>query len=234
MLTRRIHDADSIDHADTADDADAGFSLIELLVTMTLTLIVGSIATAMLVATSGQAASTGSQSLTVSRARIALNSIISLLQSADTPTGNPGAAANRFDTMTATQLVFYSDVNNRSAQNTRTAPVKVSLQLSSTQVIESLYQPTSTTAGGTSNYPSNPTSTVTLLGGDTATMAAGSTFTYCTGAAPTDSTGACTAATTATQVASVGITLVMAGPSGATSSTQTFSASVAVPGVVTS
>lgn len=238
MLTRHpLHDATSpVAGEELADQPlrrDAGITLIELLVTMVLMGVVGSMCITFFVAASKTTGRTGSETLMAARARVAMSSMTQLLQLADSPT-IPGRFADRIETISPTQITFYTNANeNRAGSAERTAPLKVQLaftpvtQTTPAQLVQTTWQPLSPTGVGDVNYPQAATSTLILLGDDGTQLGTGGGFTYCTGDTPT--AAGCTATTDPSKVVTVGVTLVV---TGSNRSTQTFTSTTALIGSI--
>jgi type II secretory pathway pseudopilin PulG len=203
MLTRRMR-------ALRDQRTDAGFTLVDLLVSMIIMSIVGAMALGFVVSSSRSTTRTTDANFLTADARVAMTAITTLLRLADTPTSKAGYADHRFDQMTASQMTFYSNTNaNRVGSVVRGAPTKVMLTASGSQLIEKLYTPKSATvpADYTQNYASTATSTRVLLHGlgNPATV-----FTYCAGVDPAADT-CTTPATTGESVSAVTVRLVING-----------------------
>jgi type II secretory pathway pseudopilin PulG len=204
-------------------------SLTELLVSMTLMIIVGTIAVSFFVSSSKSASRASDASLATAQARTAMGAVTTLIRLADTPTAQAGFSTNRFENgFTAAQVTFYSNANNnRPGSGSRGAPDKVVLTATSTQLIEKLYPPKSATvpADYTQNYNSTPATTRVLVDG----LGSTSVFTYCAVYDPV-TTACATPATTGATVAGVTVTLTVTGLRGDT--TQTLTSTVGVTGAL--
>ncbi|SHH61716.1 hypothetical protein SAMN05443575_4201 [Jatrophihabitans endophyticus] len=212
-------------------DRDAGMSLIELMVGMGLATLVGALALVFFVGSTSQADRVSAQSLDASDVRVAADRIAAELRTADTPSARPGFAAGRFDTLTASRLVFYSNIDSTSRAGTagRTPPTKLDIYVENGALKEKRYAPTTkytdnypSSYNYANNYPTNPTSTSVLL----PTLGSSSVFSYCT--IDTDPTVKCTPAATATSIAAVNITLSVPAKSG--NAAQTLKTTVAITG----
>jgi type II secretory pathway pseudopilin PulG len=209
---------------------DAGMTLVELVVGMTLMTIVGAIALNFFVGTTAQANRVSEQSAVGGSARTAMTQIAKTLQVADTMTANSGYSNGRFaQAPTSTELAFYSNISpaGRSGTAIRSAPSEVDFKLTAGQLVESVYAPLSSTAPqstGTSNYPSTPTTKITLVTGITNSAV----FTYCSDA--TDPATTCTATTDPTAIAMVQVTITVQGLNN--TNPQTVQSGIAIPGQV--
>lgn len=173
---------------------DAGVTLIELVVSMTLMTLVGAMSLTFFVGSSRSTERTTADSQNVAQARFALSTVIDLLRLADSPT-SPGGT-DRFVSVSATGVTFYSNDNgNRSGTGPRTAPEKVLLDLTGNRLVEKDYAPT-TPGGATSTYPSTATATRILV----TALATGSAFAYTDDQANPTTSPASVAAVTVTLV----------------------------------
>lgn len=189
---------------DTA--SDAGMTLVELLVGMTILSIAADLSMGFFVGTSQQNQRSVDSSVTVANARVAVEAVSSTVQFADTPTNQAGYATARFPNMpTATSLTFYANLTgNRSGSASRTAPSKVSFTVTNGQLVEQVYAPLNANPTDyTQNYSSTPTTQRDLLDGITNTTV----FTYCTDR--TDPATTCTTATTTDSIAAVGVSILV-------------------------
>ena len=219
-----------------ADD-DAGITLIELILSMVISLIVLGTATTFFVGMLQQSSASATNTTNTSLARVALDSWSSLLSVADSPT-TAGAVTGRIASLTSTNVVFYADINNRTGTSGRTAPTEISLTIANGQLTEQHYAPTTPTAA-TSTYPTTPTSTIYLAGclknsssacitatGQVGSGSAGFTgYTSC-------ATGLCALAAGSTAydtIVAVGISFTMTDPHGGV--TNTFSTIASLPAV---
>jgi hypothetical protein len=195
---------------------------------MSLMTIVGAVGLSFFLGMNSASSRTTNASFTTASARVAMSSIAGALRLADTPTAQAGYPTGRFETVTASSIVFYSNLSSatRTGATSRSAPAKIAISVISGQLVEKIYWPKSPTIPATysTNYNATPTTTTVLVDklGNT------SVFTYCTAA--TDPAVSCTATSSGDSVASVGITLVLPGLNGETS--QTLQSTVAVTGAV--
>ena len=112
---------------------DAGITLAELMVAMTLTAIVGTMSTSFFVGASHAGNSTIATNQSTADARLTLDNWTGMLRVAGwlDPTGK----ADRFEEVTPTKIVFYANLANRNtASSVATAPTKVALLLDVTDV----------------------------------------------------------------------------------------------------
>lgn len=155
MLTRRTH------HHRPAPrvGADAGVTLIELMVGMVLAMIVGALTLSFFLTMDRASNDTVDSNVTTASARNVIEAWTRLLSLADSPQ-TAGDSAGRFEQITPTSVVFYANMNNNrsSTSGVRTAPTKVSLSLENGDLVERDYAPQSQLAPST--YPSTPTRTM--------------------------------------------------------------------------
>ena len=152
---------------------DAGMSIIELVVAMVVSLIVGVMALNFFVGTLNESAKTTTSTLVTAGARNVLDSVAQLIQVADSPL-QEGASSNRFEQIGPDDLIFYANVANRggaTSTSAPTAPLKIWISLSGGQLVERRY---TADAGSSapftySSYPSTPSTSLVLLGCTTAT-----------------------------------------------------------------
>ena len=119
------------------EDPAAGFTLIEVVVAMVLSTIVGAMTTALFVSAAASSQDSSDRSTDSANARNVLQSWTSYLQVADGPVA--GVAAHRFEWITANDMFFYSDLNNRATGTTdpRGNPRAIWLRLTSSgQLVE--------------------------------------------------------------------------------------------------
>lgn len=117
---------------------DAGISLTELLVTMSLMSIAGALGLTMLVTTANTTDRTADGSLSTAGARNTMSAWTDLLQVAVVPSGDP---ADRALTVTPTSLSFNAQLGNLptcSDSCTTTATTRVTLQLRGDQLVQTL------------------------------------------------------------------------------------------------
>ena len=128
--------------------ADAGVSLMELLVSMLLMTILGTLTLMLFLSVDTSTAATTDRTINTASARAALEGWTADLQVADGTTA--GSKTNRFEWLTATDILFYADINNRSMTDLGTTggPVMLWLRLdASNQLVEEQFP--STAAQGT-------------------------------------------------------------------------------------
>lgn len=149
-------------------DPDAGVTLIELVVAMSLMTIVSAMALTFFVGVNSANSTAVDANVGTASARNVLQQWTQLLELADSPDA-AGSGSGRFVEITPTSAVFYtnSDRNRATDTTARTAPVKVSLALVGGQLVESDYQPDTSTTPST--YPDSPTSTRVLASDVTTT-----------------------------------------------------------------
>lgn len=140
---------------------DSGISLIELLVAMTLMGIVGAMTTSFFITANGATTNTVDSNVATANARNVIEGWTRLLNLADSPS-TAGTGTGRFEKITPTTAVFYSNINDNRATSSglRTAPTKISLSLENGQLVERHYAPLSAVAP--SNYPGVATQTIYL------------------------------------------------------------------------
>jgi prepilin-type N-terminal cleavage/methylation domain-containing protein len=109
--------------------SDAGFTLVEVLVTMVLATIVGALTVRLVVMVNASASATSDRAVNGAEAASLIQSWGGYLNVIDDPTAS-GLAANRFEWFTPTSVLFYADLNNRSGSVSATgAPTMVWLRL---------------------------------------------------------------------------------------------------------
>lgn len=130
---------------------DAGVTLIEVVVAMGLSTILGTAALLFFTAANDSAASSLDRSVSSAQARTALQSWTSYLRVSDGPAaGNP---SHRFEWITPTSTLFYADLGNRSGATVAGAPRMVWLRYDATtsQLVEEQFTKTG------SSYSATPT-----------------------------------------------------------------------------
>lgn len=130
------------------EHADAGVSLMELLVSMALMTILGTLTLMLFLNVNSSTAATTDRTLNTASARNALEAWTGYLQVADGTTA--GSKTNRIEWLTATDMLFYADINNRtwSSPGTTGAPTMMWLRLDAKgQLVEEQFA--STAAAGT-------------------------------------------------------------------------------------
>jgi hypothetical protein len=141
---------------------DKGVSLIELVVSMVLMTVIGTMTLTFFVSMNSADTKTVDTNIGTGGARTVLEAWTRMLTLADSPT-SAGISSGRFQQITPTTAIFYSNMNVNRATSTgvRTAPMKVFLSLENGQLVERDYAPLSSTAP--SSYPGSPTRTRYLL-----------------------------------------------------------------------
>lgn len=128
---------------------DAGVSLMELLVSMGLSTILGALTLMLFVNVNTSTAATTDRTMSTASARNAIQAWTGYLQVADGTTA--GLKTNRIEWLTAADMLFYADINNRSMSSlgTTSAPTMIWLRLdAANQLVEEQFP--STAAAGTS------------------------------------------------------------------------------------
>lgn len=138
---------------------DRGMSLIELVVAMTLSTIIGTVALIFVVQSTQNASSSTERSISTAQARSLLQAWSTYLHVADDPTAS-GLALNRFEWFTATDVAFHSDIDNREGSTDTTGtPWLVWLRTDGNgQLVEETFTSTPTT------YPASPSRCRVLTG----------------------------------------------------------------------
>lgn len=125
---------------------DAGVSLIELVVSMTLATILGAVTLSLFVAINSSTAATTDRAMSTAQARATLQSWTAYLRSSDGTTA--GSTTNRFEWLTSRDTLFYADLFNRGTSiNTVGAPTMMWLRLDSTAALVEEQFPSTATAG---------------------------------------------------------------------------------------
>ena len=218
---------------------DGGMSLIELLVAMVLSTLVGAMTLMTFISASSASSTTGDRLLGTANARVALQSWQSLIQVADAPPSgvagacSTGATAHRFEWITLTDILFYAGVDNRAGDGTCTPPQLVWLALRNSTLLEAHYtyssgtwgsplcrtltQPPHSTVTSSTLFTPNPSQVMVLpdLGQAFATSSPFATVTSCASIPPSFLAGAVsdtdtTANNTLAQVNTIGIDFVLA------------------------
>jgi prepilin-type N-terminal cleavage/methylation domain-containing protein len=124
-LSRRVTDRL---HAVRAE-RDAGVTLMEVMVAMTLSTVLGAMTLALFVNINTASSDTTDRTISTSSVRNALQSWTAYLRVADGTT--PGSRLNRIEWLTAKDMLFYADVNNRSMSSvgTTAAPTMIWIRL---------------------------------------------------------------------------------------------------------
>lgn len=131
--------------------ADDGITLIELMVAMTVTAVLGAVTIIFFVTVERTSYKAMLTSQATGDARNALDSWTSMLRVAGWL--DPTAKTDRFEEITPTKIVFYANLNNRTtADQTLAAPTKVALMLrvkdpttGEGQLIQVIFGPDNTT-----------------------------------------------------------------------------------------
>jgi len=146
MLTRLLHRR-------RAAVGEAGISLVEVLVAMTLSMILGAITMTLAVKVSSSSSDSTDRTISSEQSRNVMQAWSGYLQVADDPTST-GTGVSRFEWFTASSILFYSDLNNRSGSLATTgAPTMVWLRLdSASQLVEEKF------VASPSSYPAAPSS----------------------------------------------------------------------------
>ena len=93
--------------------ADAGITLMELLVAMVLNSIIGALTLILFVAVDDSSGASTDRAVNTASARNAIQSWTAYLRVADGTT--PGVITNRFEWLTSNDILFYADLFNRTA-----------------------------------------------------------------------------------------------------------------------
>ena len=131
---------------------DEGVTLVELVVSMTLTIVLGAITLALAVTMNDSAAGTTDRSIGASQVRTALQAWGDYLQVADGPSA--GSPQHRFEWIAGDSMLFYADLGNRAGTTATTPPTRVWLRRDTNQ---QLVEEQFAWNGSTSSYPSTPT-----------------------------------------------------------------------------
>lgn len=143
---------------------DAGITLIEMVVAMTISVIVGAMAVAFFVSTWGNAHNATDRSVQASQARMVLQDWSQLIRLADSPV-QAGTSNQRFVQVGPNSMTFYANISNRVGTNTITAPEKVVLSASGNELTEQFFDPINPSATDpANNYANTATSSRLLLG----------------------------------------------------------------------
>jgi type II secretory pathway pseudopilin PulG len=113
---------------------DSGVTLVELLVGMTLSVIIGAMTLTLFVNASNATNANTDKAINVAQARNVLQSWTSYLAVADGP--SYGTTSHRFEWLTANDVLFYADLGNRTATDAVGAPTVVWLRLTNQRLIE--------------------------------------------------------------------------------------------------
>ena len=116
--------------------ADDGVTLVELLVGMTLSTIIGAMTLTLFVNASDATQASTDKSIDVAQARAILQAWTSYVSVADGP--SIGSASHRFEWITDDDMLFYADLGNRSAASVDSvgSPTVVWLRLTNSRLIE--------------------------------------------------------------------------------------------------
>ena len=130
MLTRLRRRAWLIQHR-----TDAGVTLIELVVAMSLTSVIGALALSAFLVMGNASGATVDRNLGTAYARNVAEQWTALLQLADSPT-RPGQTSDRITSITPTEIVFYADLDNRSGNSVRGCPTMLDLSLTAGRLVQ--------------------------------------------------------------------------------------------------
>ena len=115
--------------------ADAGVTLVELVVAMTLSTIVAAMTLTLFINVNDSTQRTVDSTIGTAQARDVLEAWTSYLRVADGPT--PGHPLHRFEWIQPSDMFFYADLRNRTASiDTVTSPTGVWLRLTGGRLIE--------------------------------------------------------------------------------------------------
>lgn len=137
----------------TARRGDDGVTLVELLVSLVLSTILGAITLTLFIYIGDSTSRTTDRSVSTAQARNALQSWSAYLQVADDRTAS-GLLANRIEWLTPSGMLFYADINNRSSSSVATtgAATMVWLRIDAAgELVEEQF------AATPSSYPAAPT-----------------------------------------------------------------------------
>lgn len=127
---------------------DRGISLVEVMVAMGLTAILGAMTLLVFLGLNNAARPASEQSFSASEARVVLDSWNRLVQLAESPERSPESYP-AFESITSHDIIFYASLDNRSGTNLFTLPTRVRIANATiegrTSVVECRY---AVTAGG--------------------------------------------------------------------------------------
>lgn len=126
---------------------DAGVTLMELVVAMTLSTILGAMTLAVFVRVNDSSSSTTDRAISSRSASLVMNAWPSYLKVSDGTTA--GSIGNRFEWLTSTDMLFYANLYNRpmGAVDSTTAPTMVWLRLDSSGALVEEQFPSTASAG---------------------------------------------------------------------------------------
>ena len=127
MLTGLARRAHAVRHD------DEGVTLMELVVAMTISSILGALTLALFVTVNNSSAATTDRSIGAAQARNILQSWSSYLRVSDGPVA--GSSTRRFEWLRPTGTIFYADLNNRSGSGAATPPTMIWLRLPTPPVL---------------------------------------------------------------------------------------------------
>jgi hypothetical protein len=128
-----------------AASGDAGISLMELVMAMVLSVVLGAITSVLFLAVDKSTAASTDRAIDSGKARNVLQSWTSYLQVADGPAA--GSAVNRFEWFAPTNVLFYADLFNRSQTQLATTgtPTLIWLRLDTAgRLVEEQFRPAPT------------------------------------------------------------------------------------------
>jgi hypothetical protein len=145
---------------------DAGVTLTELIVAMTLSVILGAVTLMLFITVNNSASATTDRTIGATQARSTLQAWTSYLRVSDGTTA--GSPSHRFEWITASDMLFHADLGNRSGTTAASTPRLVWLRLDarSKQLIEEQFTSYSSFPASYSScrFLSNYTSSLTFTG----------------------------------------------------------------------
>jgi hypothetical protein len=137
VIRRRLHEV--------RRSGDAGITLMELVVAMVLSVLVGALTISIFIQVSNSTDNSSDRSFSTATARNTIQDWTAFLRVADGKTA--GVKTNRFEWLTSNDMLFYADLYNRSVTNLTVtgAPTMIWLRLDSTgTLIEEQFASTAT------------------------------------------------------------------------------------------
>jgi hypothetical protein len=132
-----------------AATGDAGASFAELIVAMTLSVLIGAMTLTIFVKINDSTAATTDRTVGSGQARNILQSWTAYLRVSDSPSA-AGSTSHRFEWITATDMLFYADLQNRIGTAAATPPTMIWLRLDSEQqLVEEQFLSSSSSYPGT-------------------------------------------------------------------------------------